>query len=467
MKRKPYKILPNITVATIAGEGKGLARSDGRVIFVEDGLPGDKADILLTQTKKDYAIGRIHTLHQPSPLRIEPFCKHFGSCGGCKWQHIDYATQLQFKEEMVQEAFTRIGKVAFPAPRPILGCDRDRYYRNKMEYTFSAFGWLSKEQIHSGEVIDRRALGFHVPGRYESVAHIETCFLMDHRADEVRNGVYRFACDRGLTFYDLVKHTGLLRNLLIRTTTGDEWMVVVAFAHGKQEDMLAVMQYLDETFPFITCLQYTVNIKRNDAWHDVEIIHYAGKDHITEQIGMVRFRISAKSFFQTNSTQARKLYDIIHQYAGLTGNEVVYDLYTGTGSIALYLAKGAGKVVGIEHIGQAVEDAGHNAGLNSITNASFETGTVEQLLDSDFLARHGQPDVVITDPPRAGMHPRVVEVLLEAQPQRIVYVSCNPATQARDLQALSAVYDIMALQPVDMFPQTWHIENVALLEKRR
>ena len=466
MKKQRRILLKEVAVERLAGEGKGLARVEGKVVFVEDGLPGDVADVLVTQSRKDFASGRIHTLHKASPYRHEAFCQHFGVCGGCKWQHVPYRDQLRFKEDMVREAFRRIAKVSFPEPLPIMGCEDTRHYRNKLEFTFSSAGWLTREEIATGAEIDRRALGFHVPGRYQSVTHVDTCYLMDPRADDIRNGLYRFACENNLEFYDLLEHTGLLRNLLVRKAITEEWMVVVAFARNDEMAIAAVMQYLQAHYPYITSLQYTVNTKRNDAWHDLEVVHYAGADHITEQLGDVRFRISAKSFFQTNTLQAKRLYDVVKDFAGLSGKETVYDLYTGTGSIALYLASAAGHVAGIEQAASAVEDARHNAVLNGISNVAFETGTVESLLDQNFLERHGKPDVVITDPPRAGMHPRVVEVLLQALPERLVYVSCNPSTQARDLQLLSQGYDIVSLQPVDMFPHTWHIENVALLEKR-
>jgi len=465
MKRYPKKTLHNVVVEAVAGEGKGLARLDGKVIFVENGLPGDVGDVLLTRNKKDFAVGRFTRIHAPSALRVAPFCRHFEVCGGCKWQNITYATQLSFKQGMVEEAFGRIGKMEFPALQPIIGCETDKFYRNKMEFTFSAFGWLSREQVISGETIDRRALGFHVPGRYEMVTHIGECFLMDKRVDEIRNTLFSFVCERNYEFYDLVKHTGFLRNLLIRSTSTDEWMVVVAFSRNDEEAIGDTMQFLQEKFPFIVCLQYTVNTKRNDAWNDLEIIHFAGKDQIEEKIGGVRFRISAQSFFQTNTRQANRLYEVIRNLAGLTGGEVVYDLYSGTGSIGLYLADAAGKIVGIEQADKAVADARHNAALNGFTNTFFESGTVEALLSHEFLGKYGSPDIVITDPPRAGMHPDVIGVLLEALPPVIIYVSCNPATQARDLQLLSQAYSILHLQPVDMFPQTWHIENVALLKR--
>ena len=463
-KKVVHPILENIEITAIAAEGKGLGRADNFVVFVEKAIPGDIVHAKIIKKKKDYALAEINTLIKSSEKRIASFCQHFGTCGGCKWQHVDYKFQLEFKQQLVIEAFRRIGKIEVANIFPILGCEETIFYRNKLEFTFSNRVWLTREQIDSGEVFDRNALGFHTAGNFASVLHINECFLQDEKVNSVRNAVYHFAVKNNYTFYNLKFHEGLLRNLIFRNTTLDEWMITVCFAENDEAKIELLMNYIKNNFPFITSLNYIINTKKNDTIYDQEVITFHGKNHIVEQLGNVQYKISTKSFFQTNSKQAKRLYDIVKEFGNFTKEDVVYDLYCGTGSIALYIANDCKKVVGIEQIPDAIIDAKYNAELNNIGNCIFHSGTCEDILKVDFIAAHSTPDIVVVDPPRAGLHEKVIDVLLQAGPKKIVYVSCNPATQARDVLLFSEKYAVTKCQPVDMFPHTFHIENVVLLE---
>jgi 23S rRNA (uracil1939-C5)-methyltransferase len=463
-KNRDFPLLENIEITSIAAEGKGLACIDNFVVFVDKAIPGDVVNARITHKKKDYALAEIDSVEKPSHQRTPAFCEHFGVCGGCKWQHVKYEAQLAFKAQLVKEVFRRIGKMELQDVASIARCDDTVYYRNKLEFTFSDRVWLTREEIDSGEKFDRNALGFHTAGNFASVLHIRNCYLQDEKTNHIRNAVYAFAIGHAYTFYNLKLHTGLLRNLILRNTTLGEWMVTVCFAERDMEKIALLMQHLRDSFPFITSLNYLINQKKNDTIYDQEVVTFHGRDHIIEQLGTIKYKISTKSFFQTNSRQAKRLYDFVKDYGAFTASDTVYDLYCGTGSIALYMAGGCKKVIGIEQIPEAISDARFNAELNGISNCTFTAGTCEDILRDEFIAVHGKPDIVVVDPPRAGLHQKVIDVLLESSPKKIVYVSCNPSTQARDAQLLSEKYAIVKCQPVDMFPHTFHIENVILLE---
>jgi len=456
-------IIEDLAIDTIAAEGRGLGRRNGKVIFVDYAVPGDVVTVQTTTSKKDYAIASIQKIREKADYRLDPVCDHFGTCGGCRWQHVPYSKQLEFKQQLVEEAFQRIGHLSYPPIQPITGAPQTFHYRNKMEYTFSNRGWLTNEQIASGAEIDRRALGFHVPGRFDGVMHIHECYLQDDLGNQIRNFLYQLALQHDWSFYNMSAHEGFLRNLILRNNLAGEWMVIVCFGENDRTKISIVMEALQKNFPQISSLNYVYNPKKNDTLYELEVQNYAGETYLTEQIGDLKYKIGPKSFFQTNSRQAKELYDVVRRMATINPEDIVYDLYTGTGTIALYVARNCQKVVGIETVEEAIEDARFNMTLNGISNTTFVTAPVEKILDQEFIALHGRPNVVITDPPRAGMHEKVIEVLLEAQPKQIVYVSCNPATQARDLQRLSEKYEIAEVQPVDMFPHTFHIENVANL----
>lgn len=470
-KKKPFPILENITITDIAAEGKALARVDGIVVFVPYAVPGDIVDLQIRRKKHSYAEAEIVRFHTESPLRAKPFCRHFGVCGGCKWQCLPYEEQLRAKQQQVTDALQRIAKVELPEISPILGSAKQKEYRNKLEFGFSNKKWLTLEQVKSGEVFDQKdALGFHIPGAFDKILDISECHLMEDINNRIRNILRDYAIDKGLEFYDLRQNTGLLRGIMLRTSATGEVMLLVQFcwkdSEGQQQAM-DVMEFLHQTFPEITSLLYVNNTKCNDTIGDQEVIVYAGKDHIFETMEDLRFKVGAKSFYQTNTDQAYELYKVARDFAGLTGNELVYDLYTGTGTIANFVARGARQVVGIEYVPEAIEDAKVNAELNGLADRTlFYAGDMKDILTDDFIARHGRPDVIITDPPRAGMHTDVINVILNAAPRRIVYVSCNPATQARDLALLDTKYRVTKVQPVDMFPQTHHVENVVQLEIR-
>ncbi|MFT2008077.1 23S rRNA (uracil(1939)-C(5))-methyltransferase RlmD [Pontibacter sp. 13R65] len=465
-KKQKFELIEQIRIEEMVAEGKCLARHNNMVIFVGGVAPGDVVDVQVTKKKKSFMEGRAVRFHSYSDLRVEPFCEHFGVCGGCKWQHLSYDTQLHYKQKQVQDNLERIGKVALPAFDPILGNDQDRYYRNKLEFTFSWNGWLTNEQINSGQEFERRALGFHIPGRFDKILNIEHCYLQPDPSNAIRLAVRDYALNLDLPFYDAVKQEGFWRNLVIRTANTGELMVLLLVKWDEPEVITGVLDMLHERFPEITSLQYVVNPKLNDTYHDQEVICYKGSPYIHEEMEGIRFRVGPKSFYQTNSEQAYELYKITREFAGLTGNELVYDLYTGAGTIANFVARQSREVIGIEYVPSAIEDAKINSGINNITNTTFYAGDMKDILSDDLIARHGRPDVVITDPPRAGMHPDVVEKLQQLHADRIVYVSCNPATQARDIELLSDKYDVLRVQPVDMFPQTHHVENIVLLKSK-
>lgn len=467
-KRKELPLLENLEITAVAAEGNAIARHGEMVVFIPYGAPGDIADIKIDKKKHSYAEGHIERLVKPSPLRTEPFCSHFGTCGGCRWQHLPYSEQLKAKQQQVEDALRRIAKIQMPEVSPILGSEATREYRNKMEYTFSNKKWLTWEQMRSGEEFtDRDAAGFHIPGAFDKVLDIEKCHLQDDLGNKLRLHVKNYAKNNGLSFFDLRAQQGLLRTMMIRIASTGEVMVVLSFGEDAPGDIKALLDNLRGEFPAITSLMYVVNTKANDTIADLDILLHSGKPYIEEEMEGLRFRIGPKSFYQTNSRQAYNLYKVARDFAGLTGDELVYDLYTGTGTIANFIARNARKVIGIEYVEDAIKDAKLNAEVNGLSNTDFFAGDMKDVLTSGFIAEHGRPDVMIVDPPRAGMHTDVVNVILEAEPNRIVYVSCNPATQARDLALLDSKYTVEAIQPVDMFPHTHHVENVVRLELRK
>ncbi len=457
-------ILEKVEITSISSDGKGVGRVDGQVVFIKDTVPGDVVDARVTGRKKKVLQALPEKFSARSESRADPFCDHFGLCGGCKWQHMSYESQLRFKQEHVSENLKKLSGLELPGIMPILGSQKQTYYRNKLEYTFSNFRWLTKEEIESGEEQTRTGLGFHIPGRFDKILDIKTCFLQSDSSNEIRLALKKFADDNGIEFFDLKNQTGFLRNLIIRTSTTGDLMVIVQVFQNNEEKISLVMNFLKERFPTITSLMYIVNGKGNDSFYDLDVKLFDGKDHIIEQMGDLSFKIGPKSFYQTNSEQAYELYKIAAEFADLKCDELVYDLYTGTGTIANFVAGGARKVIGIESVEEAIEDAKTNSDLNGITNTEFFAGDMKDLLANDFIKKHGKPNVIITDPPRAGMHPRVTQLLADLKVDKIVYVSCNPATQARDLQVLDESYEVKKIQPVDMFPQTQHVESVALLE---
>lgn len=467
-KKKPLPILENIQITDCAAEGKSLARVNDMVVFVPFCVPGDIVDLQVRKKRHSYMEAEVIRFVEKSAVREEPFCEHFGVCGGCKWQNLPYDKQLEMKQRQVYEQLTRIGKVELPEFMPILGSQKTREYRNKLEFGCSNKRWMTREEIASGEPAgEMRAIGFHITGAFDKILPIHNCHLMDGLQNEIRNFIYQYAIDNDLTFFDLRQQTGLLRDVMVRNSNTGEWMLLVQFHYdeeGDRERSLQLMEALAEKFPQITSLLYVDNQKCNDTFGDLELTLYKGNDHIFETMEGLRFKVGPKSFYQTNTDQAYHLYSVARQFAGLTGEEVVYDLYTGTGTIANFVARSAKKVVGIEYVPEAIEDAKVNSDINGIGNTLFFAGDMKDILTDEFIAAHGRPDVIITDPPRAGMHPDVVETILRAKPRRIVYVSCNPATQARDLQLLDRLYKVAAVQPVDMFPHTPHVENVVALE---
>lgn len=462
--KKPLPLYENITITDVAAEGKAIAKVDDLVIFVPFVAPGDIVDIQLTRKKNRYAEGKAVKIHHFSTLRNVPFCEHFGICGGCKWQHLPYAEQLKYKQQQVVDNLTRIGKVELPEVMPILGSAKTDFYRNKLEYTFSNKRWLTdSERFSDTRFDDMDALGFHIPGMFDKVLDIRKCWLQVDISNRIRLTIKEFCKKNQYTFFDLRNQEGLMRNLIIRTTSTGELMVIVIF-YQEDEKCEKLLQHLADCFPEITSLQYVINQKANDTITDQEVIVYRGADCIYEEMEGLKFKIGPKSFYQTNSEQAYTLYQVARDFANLTGEELVYDLYTGTGTIANFVARQCRKVVGIEYVPEAIADAKVNATLNLIENSAFFAGDMKDLLTDAFIAEHGRPDVIITDPPRAGMHDDVIKTILNAAPKRIVYVSCNPATQARDLSLMSEQYKVTKVQPVDMFPHTHHVENVVLLE---
>lgn len=463
-KNKPE--LLNVTVADMAAEGKSVCRVEDQVVFVTGAVPGDVVDIQVTKKRSNYAEGFITRFHQYSPLRIDPFCPYFGKCGGCKWQFIPYEKQVEYKQREVVNNLRRLGHVELPEPMPILPSEHNQEYRNKLEFTYSAKRWLTPEELADPDVAKTPGVGFHVPGLFDKVVDIKECHLQAEPSNAIRNWTRDYAFEHGLTFYDLRERTGLLRNLTIRTASTGDVMVIMSYGEDAPDEIKAMLEAMKLAFQQITSLMYVVNTKANDTITDLEIKCFCGQPFITEQMGDVKFRVGPKSFYQTNSEQAHRLYDVAKEFAGLTGGEVVYDLYTGTGTIANYVARSARKVIGVEYVPEAIEDAKVNSQINGIENTEFFAGDMKDVLTLDFINEHGRPDVMIVDPPRAGMHPDVVDTILKSAPKRIVYVSCNSATQARDIHMMDAEYKVTALRPVDMFPHTHHVESVVLLERR-
>jgi 23S rRNA (uracil1939-C5)-methyltransferase len=467
-KNKKRKIVENVLIQDFAAEGKCIARLDNAVVFIEgDAAPGDVVDIEIYKQKKSFFEARVIRTHSLSDKRTDTFCSYFGVCGGCKWQHISYDEQLKFKWQQVYDHLHRIAKVSLPTIEPIVPSAQKQYYRNKLEFTFSNARWLLDRDIASGQELSRDALGFHIPKRFDRILDIDQCYLQPDPSNRIRNAVRDFARQQGLVFYDQRKNEGFLRNLIIRTANSGDVMVVVQFATHDMEAINQVMTFLTETFTEITSLHYIINTKGNDSYQDQTAVHWAGKTYIEETMEDLTFRVGPKSFFQTNASQAYELYKITRAFAELTGHERVYDLYTGTGTIANFVAKQAAEVVGVEYVTEAIDDAKINADINNISNTRFFAGDMKRILNDEFIAANGHPDVIITDPPRAGMDEPVVRKILEIAPDRVVYVSCNTATQARDLAILDQKYDVARVCPVDMFPHTHHVENVVLLRLRK
>lgn len=465
MSRKfsPY-ILENIEIIDIGSEGKSIAKQDGMVIFVPMGVPGDIVDIRIIKKRKGYMEGIITQIKQPSPLRIAPRCTHFGVCGGCKWQILPYQQQLQFKQQQIYDNFKHLGKFEFPEMEPILGSENEYYYRNKLEFTFSDSRWLDQEDLEHRDQLNLNGLGFHVPGKFDKVVDIEHCYLQEDPSNQIRLAVKKQALAKGIPFYNIKTHTGILRNLIIRTHGPGQLMVILVVKSATPE-VMELLQFLVEQFPEISSLHYVINTKLNDSISDLPTELFHGNPHVKAKMEELEFIISPVSFYQTNSQQAYRLYQVVREWAEIQSDEIVYDLYTGTGTIANFVAHQAKKVVGIEYVESAIEDAWVNSRNNGIENSFFIAGDIKDILTSSFVKEQGKPNVVITDPPRAGMHPAVVEQLLKILPDRIVYVSCNPATQARDITLLAAHYKVVKVQPVDMFPHTHHLENVVLLKR--
>lgn len=465
-KPKSNPLLNNIRITDFAAEGKAIAKVDGKVLFVPFTVPGDIVDVQVTRKRKNFMEGYVTAYHEFSKDRVEPFCEHFGFCGGCKWQHLPYPMQLSLKQKQVVDQLTRIGKLELPKANPIIGSVNTRHYRNKLEFTFSDFRWLTHDEIEGSEEIVRLpALGFHVPGRFDRVFEVKTCYLQPEPSNSIRLAVGAFARENGFSFYNIKEGRGFLRNLIIRTASTGDVMVILSVFEDDKPKIEATLYHISQKFPEITSLMYVVNPKANDTINDLEIVTYKGNDYMMEEMEGVKFKVGPKSFYQTNSQQAYELYKVVRDFAALKGGELVYDLYTGIGTIANFLAKSCKKVIGIEYVPEAIEDAKVNSNINSIENTFFTAGDMKDVLKPSFFDEQGYPDVVVLDPPRAGAHPDVIKSLQDAKPERIVYVSCNPATQARDIQLLGDGYRVTKVQPVDMFPHTHHVENVVLLER--
>ena len=460
------KFFEDVRIIDIAEEGKGVGKTDDFVLFVDKAIPGDVADVQVYKSKKNFGEAKITTLKQPSEYRVEPFCEHFGTCGGCKWQHMTYQAQLKFKQKSVADALSRIAKIDVDGIMDIVSSPADRYYRNKLEYTFSDKRWLYDGENKEDEALNMNALGFHIPGRFDKILDVKHCYLQAEPSNDLRNNIRDFVMEQGYSFYNLRNHEGALRNLIVRTSSTGEIMVIVVFAYVSQEEVSKLMNFIDAGFPEITSLLYIINQKKNDTIFDQDVVAFKGPEYIHEEMNGIKFRIGPKSFYQTNSIQALRLYEITREFAGFKGSERVYDLYTGAGTIANFIAGAVKEVIGVEYVPTAIEDAKINSAINNITNTKFYAGDMKDVLVADFVAEHGKPDVIITDPPRAGMHADVVNRLMEIEAEKIVYVSCNAATQARDLLVLKEKYDTVKIQPVDMFPHTQHVENVVLLTLR-
>ena len=487
-KRKEHPIIKDVKIESVAAEGKSIAKIDDMVIFVPYAVPGDVVDLQITRKKHKYCEARIANLKKKSEIRQDATCCHFGICGGCKWQILPYEEQLKAKQQQIYDQLIRIGKIDLPSISPIKGSAKTYEYRNKLEFGFSNKRWLTAEQVLSGKSFDNmNALGFHITGAFDKIYPIEKCHLIDDLHNKIRNEIFNYAINNHLTFYDIREQYGLLRDIMIRNSNSGEWMLLIQFGATKEEreaksgelpaisfipptdvtgDAYGLLKHISDTFPEITSLLWVYNPKLNDTFGDLPVHVFKGKDHIYEYMENLRFKVGPKSFYQTNTEQAYELYKVARDFAGLTGGELVYDLYTGTGTIANFVAGMARKVIGIEYVPEAIEDAKENSRINGIGNTMFFAGDMKDILTNEFISEHGKPDVIITDPPRAGMHSDVIDVILNAHPCRIVYVSCNPATQARDLSLLDSLYKVTAVQPVDMFPHTPHVENVVLLEAR-
>lgn len=475
-KKKLLPLLKKVEIIDAGSEGKAVARVDNRVLFVQFAAPGDVVDVQVIKKRKSYSEGIIMAVHKKSEYRTEPRCEHFGLCGGCKWQHLGYEYQKTFKEKQVKDSLDRIARIPHPEVSPIIGAEKAFFYRNKLEFTFTDKRWLSTADFSAGEknADEMKGIGFHLPGRFDKILDIRHCYLQKDPSNDIRLAVKKFAIENGLNFYNAREQQGFLRNLMIRTSSTGELMVVFIFGEEDEEEACRIMGFIGEQFPEITSLMYVVNSKRNDSLHDLEVKLFKGKDHLLEVMQpakpdhpQLQYKVGPKTFYQTNPEQAYKLYKTAHDFADFLGHEKVYDLYTGTGAIALFIARSVGKVIGIESVEEAVEHAKKNAEENGISNVEFYCGDMLKLLDKEFIAEHGKPDVIVTDPARPGMHPKVVKQILDAAPEKIVYVSCNPATQARDLALLDEKYEVKKVQPVDMFPQTHHVENVVLLHKKQ
>ncbi|MEE4117251.1 MAG: 23S rRNA (uracil(1939)-C(5))-methyltransferase RlmD [Marinilabiliaceae bacterium] len=467
MPRSKKPLLEKVEITAIGSEGKALGRVDEKVVFVPMLVPGDVVDIQVTRKRKSFMEGFVTKFHRYSELRQEPECKHFGVCGGCKWQHLPYNEQLKFKQQQVEDNFSRLGKFEFPPVSEIKGSEKQFFYRNKLEFTFSNKRWMTKEEIGTKlDVKQRNALGFHVPGMFDKVLDIDTCYLQSDISNRIRNSVREYAIENNIEFHDIREHKGILRTLIIRNSAEGQLMVILNLYQEDLKVREGLLNHLKNTFPEISSLMYVINHKPHDSIGDLEVKLFSGQDHIIEVMEDLKFRVGPKSFYQTNSMQAYELYKVAREYAGCKGDEIVYDLYTGTGTIANFIARSASKVVGLEYVPEAIEDAKINSALNGIENTTFFAGDIKDLLNEEFIERNGHPDVIITDPPRPGMHEAVVKSILRIMPEKIVYVSCNPATQARDISLLAGEYDVVNIQPVDMFPQTHHVENVVLLRRK-
>lgn len=469
-KKKSLPVLENITITDYAAEGKALARVNELVVFVPFAVPGDVVDLQVRRKKHSYCEAEIIRFIKYSERRVKPFCQHFGICGGCKWQNIPYDEQLRMKQKQVYDQLTRIGKVNLPEFNQILGSVKTQGYRNKLEFGCSNRRWLTQDEIASGsDFTQMNAVGFHITGAFDKILPIEKCWLMDDLQNKIRNAIRDYAYEHDMVFYDIRKQCGLLRDIMVRNSDTGEWMVLIQFHYEKDEDEVIaknLLQHIADSFPEITSLLYVNNQKGNDTFNDLNIEVFKGNDYIYETMDGLTFKVGAKSFYQTNTKQAYHLYSVVRDFANLTGNELVYDLYTGTGTIANFVSRYAKRVIGIEYVPEAIEDAKINSEINNISNTLFFAGDMKDILTESFISENGTPDIIITDPPRAGMHPDVVQTIIKTAPKRIVYVSCNPATQARDLSLLDNLYEVVAVQPVDMFPHTPHVENVVLLNRR-
>lgn len=469
-KKKSLPVLENITITDYAAEGKALARVNELVVFVPFAVPGDVVDLQVRRKKHSYCEAEIIRFIKYSERRVKPFCQHFGTCGGCKWQNIPYDEQLRMKQKQVYDQLTRIGKVNLPEFNQILGSVKTQGYRNKLEFGCSNRRWLTQDEIASGsDFTQMNAVGFHITGAFDKILPIEKCWLMDDLQNKIRNAIRDYAYEHDIVFYDIRRQCGLLRDIMVRNSDTGEWMVLIQFHYEKDEDEVIaknLLQHIADSFPEITSLLYVNNQKGNDTFNDLNIEVFKGNDYIYETMDGLTFKVGAKSFYQTNTKQAYHLYSVVRDFANLTGNELVYDLYTGTGTIANFVSRYAKRVIGIEYVPEAIEDAKINSEINNISNTLFFAGDMKDILTESFISENGTPDIIITDPPRAGMHPDVVQTIIKTAPKRIVYVSCNPATQARDLSLLDNLYEVVAVQPVDMFPHTPHVENVVLLNRR-